>query len=368
MTSKELMKMMPEGFKEACWEQKAMSRKRGIQDEESLMLLCLFYAYNHSLVEVGCYAQAKGIGKISDVGFMKRFAKCNDWFKWIIEHIRPSQLIQYPVPEQLKSYRVLAVDGSDIVTGGKTRILSHLHYAVDLFSLSCAGFKITPQANGETLKNFDLKPKDLVIGDRAYASITGIEYCLENGADFVLRIRNNAFKIYDCYDNEIKFVDLLKDVNRDYKSFTVYYKNHKNEKKALRLCAIKKTDEEIKISNKKLHQRESRKQCSFSDETKLSHQYFFVVTSLDDTFSAEQVLNLYRLRWQVEMVFKRYKSILKLGSIPTKKEESCKAWLNCKMIIILLCEKFISSMPFPPPDKFGEELVEGVENCLQLDF
>ena len=57
MKLKEIMKQLPEGYKEACWETKAMMRKRGIQDEEKLLILCLYYAYDHSLVEVQNYAK-----------------------------------------------------------------------------------------------------------------------------------------------------------------------------------------------------------------------------------------------------------------------------------------------------------------------
>lgn len=239
---------------------------------------------------------------------------------------------------------------------------------MDLFSLSCSWFNITEETTGETLKNFELNQNDLVIADRAYATISGIEYCLANNADFLLRVRNNAFKIYDEKENELKFVDLLKNVYGECESFNVYYKNSNKEMKPLRICAVKKTKEEIKISEKNLRRKESRKQIKISEETKLSHQYFFVVTSLDNKFSAEQILNLYRLRWQVEMVFKRFKSILKLGSMPTKTKSSCEAWLNCKMLIVLLCEKLISSMNFSPSTEFDKKLMEGDEDFLQLDF
>ena len=100
---------------------------------------------------------------------------------------------------------------------------------------------------------------------------------------------------------------------------------------------------------------------------KFTHNYFFVVTSLDDTFSAEQILSLYRLRWQVEMVFKRLKSILNMGSIPTKTEASGLAWLNCKMLIAMLIEKLLSKVDFPPC-QYSKEHLAGDENVIPFDF
>ena len=76
MTREQLLKILPEGYEKACWDTKAMSRKRGLQSEKDLLTLCLFYGYNHSLIEVQSYAKAAGIYDISDVGFMKRFSRC----------------------------------------------------------------------------------------------------------------------------------------------------------------------------------------------------------------------------------------------------------------------------------------------------
>ena len=68
------------------------------------------------------------------------------------------------------------------------------------------------------------------------------------------------------------------------------------------------------------------------------------------------------------MVFKRFKSIVKLGSMPTKTAASSEAWLNCKMLIVLLIEKLLSNSNFSPTAPDDEEFVEGNEDCLLLDF
>lgn len=97
-----------------------------------------------------------GIGKISDVAFMKKSVQCRDWIKWLAENILPNPIMHYKKPDWLKAYRVLAVDASDIVEKGAVKRLWHLHYAVDLFSLTCSQFRITEQSTGESLKNFHL--------------------------------------------------------------------------------------------------------------------------------------------------------------------------------------------------------------------
>ena len=174
--------------------------------------------------------------------------------------------------------------------------------------------------------------------------------------------------MYTENGEEVTFSDILKNVDDSIEDIKIFVKNSKKETVPLRICAVKKDKEALKRTEKKLRRKESKRQITYSADTKFVNQFFFVITSLDDTFTAEQILNLYKLRWQVEMVFKRYKSILKLGSMPTKTPDSSKAWLSCKMLIALLMEKLLSNSAFSPTAPSNEELVEGNEDCLLLDF
>lgn len=110
-----------------------------------------------------------------------------------------------------------------------------------------------------------------------------------------------------------------------------------------------------------------RKQIKITEDTKISHNYFIVATSLGEEFSGEEIMSIYRLRWQVEMVFKRFKSILGMGSMPTKTAESGETWLNCKMLIALIIEKMLSSVDFSPCGH-NKKFLERNENTLSFDF
>ena len=88
---------------------------------------------------------------------------------------------------------------------------------------------------------------------------------------------------------------------------------------------------------------ESKKQMKLSGETVYTHNYMFVITSLP-----AEILSCYRLRWQVELVFKRRKSLLQLGSIPTKTEEAGEVWINGKILLSLLTEKYLGDIDFSP--------------------
>ena len=371
MDTNDLVKLLPSGYEQACFEKKAITRKRTIKNPLDLLRLILFYlSGNKSLIDVSQFALISGIGKISDVGFMKRFVKCKDWIIWLTQHILPNPVIQYKKPEWLKPYRVLAIDASDIVEKGAVKKLWHLHYAVDIFSLTCSQFKITGQSTGESLKNFTLAKGCLVMADRAYGTIKSMEHCLAAGGDFIIRNKNKAFNIYDADGRKLVFADWLRTVGETAEELNAYVRNSEKKLVPLRICACKKTKAEIAAEKKRIKKMESKKQMKLSDETVFTHNYMFVITSLPAEISAAEILSCYRLRWQVELVFKRLKSLLQLGSISTKTEEAGEVWINGKILLSLLTEKYLGDIDFSPSWSIRRkpEHMEGDETCILYNF
>lgn len=326
-----------------------MSRKRTIKTPLDLLRLILFYlSGDKSLIDVSQFSLMRGIGKISDVGFMKRFLKCKDWIIWLTQHILPNPVMRFQKPKWLEPYQVIAVDASDIVEKGAIKRIWRLHYALNLFSLTRNQFKITKQSTGESLKNFSLTKGYLVIADRAYGTIKSIEHCLSSGADFIIRIKNKSFNLYNSDGTKLVLADWLKTVGETAAQKCVYIKNSEKELVPLRIRACKKTKEEIAVEKTRIRKMESKKQKKLSDETVFTHNYMFVITSLPLSITAKQILSCYRLRWQAELVFKSLKTLLLLGSIPTKTQEAGETWINGKILLSPLTEKYLGDIDFPP--------------------
>ena len=78
-------------------------------------------------------------------------------------------------------------------------------------------------------------------------------------------------------------------------------------------------------------------------QTLLYAGYVMVFTTLlEAEFSAPTILEWYRLRWQIELVFKRFKQIARLGHLPKNDPASARAWLYGKLLVALLTEKLIA--------------------------
>ncbi|MDR2869065.1 MAG: transposase [Deferribacteraceae bacterium] len=347
-----LLREMPLGYEQACFNTQAIQRKRGITDPNSLMLLSLIHLiHGCSLLEISTIGKLSGLADISDVAFMKRFESCNDWFKWIISKLLAEGCTSYAKPTWLEPYRVLCIDASDVCEKGRSGRLYRLHYAIDLFKMESVQYTITEQSVGESLFNYKVSPKDLIIGDRAYGYIKGMRYCLDNQGNFILRLRNKAFKLYDAQGNSINLLEHLRKLDvTEYLDLAVFVSDGNGEKISLRICAKRKSREDNATTQKRLNRQDVRKQKPLSPETREINEYIILATALPQTVLAGQVVELYRIRWQIENYFKRLKSIMDFGELPKRRPKSAMAWLNGKLMVALLMEIILAKAVFSPAE------------------
>ena len=134
----EMLKYVPEGYERTAKSSGAIQRAREIKSAKDLLLLCLVYLYKGlSLLEVSVYAMAENIAEISNVNFMKRFAKCGEWFREIALSLDFAEKVGYSKAKIFESFRIIAVDASDIIQKGALKLEYHLHYAYDIFKRTC---------------------------------------------------------------------------------------------------------------------------------------------------------------------------------------------------------------------------------------
>ena len=74
-----------------------------------------------------------------------------------------------------------------------------------------------------------------------------------------------------------------------------------------------------------------------------------VTIPIPDDFPTADVLEFYRLRWQIELVFKRLKSLLHLDQLPAKDPDLARCWIYAKIIAALLLEDMSGHVIDSPP-------------------
>ena len=111
----------------------------------------------------------------------------------------------------------------------------------------------------------------------------------------------------------------------------------------VRICAIRKSKIAIALAHKQLRRKASKHGSELRPETLIYAEYVLVLTTFPaKEFPAALVLEWYRFRWQIELVFKRFKQIAQLGHLPKQDEESSKAWLYGKLFVALLTDKILT--------------------------
>ncbi len=352
-----LKSFLPEGWGEKAKESKAICRTRKVGSAEELLRVeLLHFGEGLSLKETSAVAKEGGISGISSVALYHRARKSGEWLRWMCEGLLERLGRQTSEPEWLKERRVRAIDGSHISEQGSTGSDWILHYSWEVFGLRNDYFEITPSSSGETALRFPIKKGDIILAERHYGKAKAFDYVVGSGGDFVMRLKHKATNYFDRDGQKIDLLTLLRPlVAGEILDVTLYYRSEKKVDaplKPLRICAVRKSKEQAERAKRKtLRQISKHPHKKPTDQTTVEMSKYFVLgTSLNsDAYPAERILELYRLRWQVELAFKRLKSLMQLGQLPKTDPESCRAWLYGKMLYALLCYAIVVKGRFFPP-------------------
>ena len=65
-------------------------------------------------------------------------------------------------------------------------------------------------------------------------------------------------------------------------------------------------------------------------------------------------MQLYRLRWQIELFFKRLKSLLHLDALPSRRGPTAKSWMLARLLAAALAQRLVQ--PAGPLSPWGYQL------------
>jgi hypothetical protein len=197
---------------------------------------------------------------------------------------------------------------------------------------------------GETLRRIPVRAGDIMMGDRIYATPIGVAHVKDAQADIVVRLNRQSLPIFDAGENQLNVLRLFRKMKVGQpQQWTTQVRHPSGGWVPGRLIAVKRSAEATRLARRRLERNASKKQKKVSPESWKAAQYFFVWTTLADSFPAPAVLELYRLRWQIELAFKRMKSIMGLGHLPKKDPASARAWLHGKIFASLLVERMVEA-------------------------
>lgn len=348
---KVLAKFFPANWEEMAKTSGALQRQRKLKSATDLLRLLLIHlADGCSMREAVTRAKQGGVVSISDVALLKRLRSSSEWFRLMALELLKRRGVETKAPAWLSSYNVLSLDASVITEPGSTGTDWRLHYSLKLFGLYCEQFLITRPAVGESFVNFKVKAGDLIIGDRVYGSLKGFQFVKKHRGDFLVRFKPKAFQL--CRSHGRSF-DLLSELHElslgKVGDWYLQASTGGGRKLAVRLCAIRKSEQAADEAIIKMHRTYKKKQKSIDPKTLELQRFVILITSLENSIEAKLVMELYRFRWQIEIAFKRLKSIMGLGHLPKIDEASARAWLHGKLFVALLAQAIVDEGRFFSP-------------------
>lgn len=342
-----VQRLLPPGWQDKARELGALRRCREFRDAGTLLRVLLIHlADGCSLRETAARAAQGNLVRVSDVALLKRLKVSGEWFRWMAGELMNRWVRPGGARTLLKQgVRIRLIDGSTVSEPGATGSTWRLHYSTQLPSLACDEVHVTDLSVSESLSQFSVRAGDVLIADRGFAHRSGIRYVCNHGGDVIVRINLTNLPLNDLKGRAFELLRRLRTLSTarigDWPVCTVPERTGLKPIRG-RVCAIKKSKLAAQRARAKA-ERESRHQGhQIQPQTLEAAGYTFVFTTLGERVPAQAVLEMYRGRWQVELAFKRLKSLLSLGHLKKVDLQGARAWLQGKLLVAILIEALIN--------------------------
>ena len=342
-----LLSLLPSDWESQSLHCGAITRLRGFPSASVLLrVLLLHVGKGYSLRETAVQARLAGLAEISDVTVLNRLRQAETWWRQLCLSLLEESGVS--LPDGPHGRRVRILDGTLVKEPGRTGSQWRIHYSLRLPSLLCDHFALTStkgKGTAEILHRFPGQPGDLVLADRAYSTPVGIGVLHEQGADVLARWHSTSLPLFNEVGQPFDLLPKLRLLIAPgpVGEWAVTIATPAG-RIAGRVCALRKSECSTSRAVRKI-KRKARKNNSATKAATLEYAaYVIVFTTLPAAqFPATEVMEWYRGRWQIELNFKRWKTLASMGQLPKHDEESSRAWLYGKLLLALLAQKIIRS-------------------------
>lgn len=339
-----VLSFLPDGWEEKARELGALLRCRKFANAECLLRTLLIHlADGCSLRETAVRAQYGEVASISDVALLKRLRASGEWLRWMAVQTMVNWIEKQPSAIFGSDFNIRIIDGTTVQEPGSTGSTWRIHYSICLPSLRCDEVHVTSPKVGESFKRFATHQGDLFLGDRGFGHRAGIAHVVNGGGNVLVRVNLTHLPLVGADGTPFPLLSQLRTLTGTKTGDWDVWVPHDNTFIPGRVCALKKNKPDTDKARRKALAEASRKGHIIRPETMESAAYVFVFTTLDRRFNATTILEMYRGRWQIEMVFKRLKSIIGLGHLKKTDLEAAKAWIHGKLLVAFLIEALIAA-------------------------
>jgi hypothetical protein len=332
---------------------RAFTRAREIKNAETLLRLALAYgSLGMSLRETCAWAEAGEIASLSDPALLERLCKAAPWLGDIVAALVAEQA-KMPA-RRWAGYRLRALDGTSICQPGADRTTWRLHVGYDLAKGQVDQLELTDVHGAENLQRLTYTSGDIALADRYYARPRDLRPVIDAGADFIVRTGWNSLRLLQPDGKAFDLFAAL--AAQGEPEGEVQVRIHEGTTQAapliLRLVIRRKDPQQAQDERERLRKNAKKRGKQTDPRSLEAADYILLLTSLPaDVFPTADILTLYRFRWQIEMAFKRFKSLAGLDQLPAKKPELARAWIYARLIAAIIAEQIAGQVPESSPSE-----------------
>jgi hypothetical protein len=331
----------------------AFTRAREIKNAETLLRLGLAYgSLGMSLRETCAWAEAGEIASLSDPALLERLCKAAPWLGDIVAALIAEQA-KMPA-RRWAGYRLRALDGTSICQPGADRTTWRLHVGYDLAKGQVDQLEVTDVHGAENLQRLTYAPGDIALADRFYARPRNLRPVIDAGADFIVRTGWNSLRLLQPDGKAFDlFAALAAQSEPEGEAQVRIHEGTTQDAPLVLRLVIRRKDPQHAQTERERLRKDAKKRGKQTDPRSLdAANYILLLTSLPaDVFPTADILMLYRFRWQIEIAFKRFKSLAGLDQLPAKKPELARAWIYARLIAAIIAEQIAGQVPDSSPSE-----------------
>jgi hypothetical protein len=335
-----MLSLLPPDLEESARESGSLLRYRNIPDAASLMRMALAYAVSDlSLKDVAAWAHGLGIAEITGPGLFYRLRESESWLQRVL-----AQTLQDHVKIEFESRLRLRVVDATVVTGpGAKGTEWRAHVLIDPGTGGFRAVELTDAHGGEGYGRYRVMAGELMVGDRAYATARGLMAMQSAGAFVLARMNPHTIRLCDAQRNRISL--------------------HEKEGEVPQIGGVEFDvlvpipPENSSRSHKSWPLRRAKTWISaraVAGRTRLGEVIWLLTTLPVEQANPCELMQIYRLRWQIELLFKRLKSQLHLDTLPSRQGPTARSWMLARFLAAALAQELVQ--PAGPLSPWGYQL------------